>query len=195
MLRRGYAVTSLISDVGLVAGPALAGLLFLITGWIAPLVCGWPRSSRRCSLFPRENVESSVCSRGRCRGCARAVPYPGSSSCPCCSVSRSVSRRSPCRRSPRSGVRARWPARSSPRSPSGACSERIWFGGRRRRGSVIDRYLLAVFLLGVLLAPVGLARGPVALSVLLIAAGLALGPATVSLFETLDVVAPGSGAE
>ena len=46
-----------------------------------------------------------------------------------------------------------------------------------------------------LLAPVGLARGPVALSLLLIAAGLALGPATVSLFETLDVVAPGSGAE
>jgi len=71
----------------------------------------------------------------------------------------------------------------------------LWFGGRRRRGSVIDRYLLAVFLLGVLLAPVGLARGPVALSLLLIAAGLALGPATVSLFETLDVVAPGSGAE
>ena len=60
---------------------------------------------------------------------------------------------------------------------------------------MIDRYLLAVFALGVLLAPVGLARGPVALSLLLIAAGLALGPATVSLFETLDVVAPGSGAE
>ena len=195
LLRRGYAVTSLISDVGLVAGPALAGLLFLITGWIAPLVCGLAALvAAVLSLPPRE------------RGVQRVQPRP----MPRLRESRALS-----------GllvvsvllgiavglaqvavptVAAQW-GESSLAGPLlaalafGSVLGAIWFGGRRRRGSVIDRYLLAVFLLGVLLAPVGLARGPVALSLLLIAAGLALGPATVSLFETLDVVAPGSGAE
>ena len=40
LLRHGYAATSLLLDVGLVAGPALASLLFLVSGWIAPIVCG-----------------------------------------------------------------------------------------------------------------------------------------------------------
>src|SRR5258708_7076625 len=39
LLRRGYALTSLLGDIGQVAGPTLAGLLFLISPWLAPLVC------------------------------------------------------------------------------------------------------------------------------------------------------------
>src|SRR5262249_56594538 len=37
LVRRGYAMTSLIADSGQVAGPALAGLLFAVSVW-APLV-------------------------------------------------------------------------------------------------------------------------------------------------------------
>ena len=195
LLRRGYAVTSLIADIGLVAGPALAGLLVLVTGWIAPLVCGLAALVAAVfSLPPREPGARPVQPRpmprlresrslsgllvvsvllGTAVGLAQvAVPT----------------------------VAAQW-GESSLAGPLlaalafGSVLGALWFGGRRRHRSVIDRYLLAVFVLGVLLAPVGLARGPVELSLLLIAAGLALGPATVSLFETLDVVAPGSGAE
>jgi hypothetical protein len=60
---------------------------------------------------------------------------------------------------------------------------------------VLDRFLLSVFALGVLIAPVGLATNTGTLAVLLVVAGLAYGPATISIFESLDVLAPGGGAE
>jgi hypothetical protein len=60
---------------------------------------------------------------------------------------------------------------------------------------VLERYLLALLALGILIAPVGLATGAGALAPLLVVAGLAYGPATVSIFESLDVLAPGGGAE
>src|SRR5262249_6587169 len=58
-----------------------------------------------------------------------------------------------------------------------------------------ERFLLAVFALGVLIAPLGLATGTGTLAALLVVAGLAYGPATISIFESLDVLAPGGGAE
>src|SRR5580704_7748103 len=39
LLRRGYALTSLLADSGQVAGPAIASVLFLVSSWIAPLLC------------------------------------------------------------------------------------------------------------------------------------------------------------
>jgi predicted MFS family arabinose efflux permease len=71
----------------------------------------------------------------------------------------------------------------------------LWFGGRSWRGRVLRRYLLCVLALGLLLAPLALATTPLALAPGLLVAGLAFGPATVSVFESLDVLAPGSGAE
>jgi MFS family permease len=71
----------------------------------------------------------------------------------------------------------------------------LWFGSRRWRRPVIDRYLIAVCTLGVLLAPVGLAGSTWLLALLLVLAGSGFGPAMVSLFEVLDVLAPGGGAE
>ena len=125
LLRRGYAVTSLIADVGLVAGPALAGLLFLVTGWIAPLVCGLAALVAAVLSLPPARTGSPACAAAADAAAAREPrPLRAPRRVRRCSASRSVSRRSPCRRSPRSGARARWPARSSPRSPSAACSER-----------------------------------------------------------------------
>ena len=46
LVRRGYAITSLISDVGQVAGPALAGLLFALAVWTPLLSAPSGRSSR-----------------------------------------------------------------------------------------------------------------------------------------------------
>ena len=39
LVRRGYAITSLISDVGQVGGPVLAGLLFALAAWSPLLIC------------------------------------------------------------------------------------------------------------------------------------------------------------
>jgi len=71
----------------------------------------------------------------------------------------------------------------------------LWFGARHFHGGVFDRYLVASLALGVLIAPIGFAANPWTLALLLLLAGLAFGPATVSLFEVLDVLAPGGGAE
>ena len=60
---------------------------------------------------------------------------------------------------------------------------------------MLERYLIAVLVFGVLLAPVALATGAATLVPLLVVAGLAVGPAAVSTFESLDVLAPGGGAE
>jgi len=71
----------------------------------------------------------------------------------------------------------------------------LWFGARHWHRAVFDRYLIAAIALGALVAPLGFASGPWSLGLLLLLAGLAFGPATVSLFEVLDVLAPGGGAE
>ncbi len=78
---------------------------------------------------------------------------------------------------------------------AGSVAGALWFGSRSWRISVLDRYLYSVLALGLLLAPVGLATTPGVLAALLVLAGLAFGPATVSVFESLDVLAPGGGAE
>jgi hypothetical protein len=60
---------------------------------------------------------------------------------------------------------------------------------------VLERYLFCALALGLLIAPVALATSTAAMAPLLVVAGLAYGPLTVSTFESLDVLAPGGGAE
>jgi MFS family permease len=71
----------------------------------------------------------------------------------------------------------------------------LWFGSRNWRRSVLERYLLSALTLGLLIAPLAFATSPAALAPLLVVAGLAYGPLTISIFESLDVLAPGGGAE
>ena len=69
-----------------------------------------------------------------------------------------------------------------------------FFGTRSWRGTAPQRYLLTALVLALLLLLLPLAASPAALAGLLVVAGLAFGPATVSLYETIDVVAPRAAA-
>jgi MFS family permease len=195
LVRRGYAVTSLIHDVGQVAGPALAGLLFVVDGWAALPLCG------------AAMILAAVLSVARTGG---EAPRPAPRPMPRLRGNRALT-----------GLlvlsvlvglsvglvqvavptlAASWDA-SSTAGPLlaafalGSVVGALWFGGRSWRGRVLRRYLLCVLALGLLLAPLALATTPLALAPGLLVAGLAFGPATVSVFESLDVLAPGSGAE
>src|SRR5436305_1550126 len=76
---------------------------------------------------------------------------------------------------------------------AGSVTGALWYGSRVWRLDPFERYLRGVLLVGVLVAPAVLAASPAALGVVLFFTGLAFGPATVALFETLDVLVPGSG--
>ena len=195
LLRRGYALTALIGDIGQVAGPAIAGLLFIFAGWSAPVLCGALAVLAATLSVQRtgpggEAVRPRPMPRlreSRGLGALLVVSVFLGSGVGLVQVAVPT-------------VAGHW-GESSLAGPLlaafalGSVLGALWYGTRAWRRAVIDRYLVAVFMLGVLLAPVGLARGPGVLAPLLFIAGLAFGPATVSLFETLDVVAPGSGAE
>src|SRR5262249_753579 len=80
-------------------------------------------------------------------------------------------------------------------SAAGGVSGALWSGTRHWRAPELDRYLAAVLALGLLLAPAAFAGNAAQLGAILLVAGLAFGPATVALFEVLDVIVPGGGAE
>ncbi|MEI8105734.1 MAG: MFS transporter [Actinomycetes bacterium] len=195
LLRRGYAFTSLLSDAGMVIGPAVAGLLFVVAGWVPALVCA--------AAAPL-SAALSVPSASSAAASARPEPMPRlRGNLPLLmllvvSVTVGVAEGLVQVAVPTIAGRSGDEALAGPLLAAfafGSVAGALWFGSRQWRLPVIDRYLGAVLALGVLLAPVGLARTPAVLAGLLVVAGLAFGPATVSLFEALDVLAPGSGAE
>jgi predicted MFS family arabinose efflux permease len=77
----------------------------------------------------------------------------------------------------------------------GSVTGGLWFGRRHWQRPPQQRYLLAVLMLALAVAPPLLAHNPIALAALLLVAGVGYGPATISLFEALDVLAPRKGAE
>jgi MFS family permease len=195
LVRRGYAVTSLINDVGQVAGPALAGLLFVIAGWtVLPLcaaamvVAAVLSVSRAEGEGPRPRPQPMPGLRGN-RALVGLLVLSVLLGAAVGLVQVAVPT-----------MAATWEA-SSLTGPLlaafalGSVAGALWFGSRNWRGRALDRYLISVLALGLLLAPVALATNPPALAFGLLIAGLAFGPATVSVFESLDVLAPGSGAE
>jgi MFS family permease len=195
LVRRGYALTSLLSDVGQVAGPALTGALFVLADWAALPVCA------AAAL-----LAATLCVAGPNAASSRARPKP----MPKLFESRAllgllvvsillgaavglvqVAVPTIAGRSGSDWLAGPLLAAFAGGSVVGA----LWYGSRRWRRSVLDRYLYSVLALGLLLAPVGLASTAGVLAVLLVLAGLAFGPATVSMFESLDLLAPGGGAE
>jgi MFS family permease len=195
LVRRGYAVTSLMHDVGQVTGPALAGLLFVVAGWTALPICGAAMILAAVLSVSRAEDEPA---RPRPQPMPRLRGNTALLGLLVLSVLVGVAVGLVQVAVPT--LAAEWDA-SSTAGPLlaafalGSVIGAVWFGGREWRGSVLRRYLLAVLALGVLLAPLALATGPLALAPGLLVAGLAFGPATVSVFESLDVLAPGSGAE
>jgi MFS family permease len=194
LLRRGYALTSLLGDIGQVAGPTLAGLLFLISPWLAPIVCAAtgllgaalsvPTRDPAHTRVPRP-MPRLFASRALLALLGISIAFGASQGIVQVAV-------------PTAAGRWHHPSLAGPLLASfalGSVLGALWFGTRHWRRPVIDRYLIAVGALGVLTAPAALATNPAALAPLLLLAGFAFGPATVSMFETLDAVAPGSGTE
>jgi MFS family permease len=194
-VRPGYAVTSLLGDIGQVTGPVLAAAVYVATDWAAPIICAAAAVVAAALSVPRaEHLAGPIAPR----------PMP--------SLARSRALRALLAVSVMLGIAvglvqvavpalsARWNDGSLAglllaAFALGSVAGALWYGSRDWRSPVVDRYLVAVLVLGALLAPAALADRPSSLAASLLLAGLAFGPATVSLFETLDVLAPGSGAE
>jgi MFS family permease len=184
LVRRAYALTSIVGDVGLVAAPVLAAVLFVAVPWLPLVACalfavaaavvvvrGWDRSADE-----QEHSGALLLSRGfvvlvvveLALGVALGlveVAVPAAA--------------------------ARWGATAYSgvllaAFAAGSVLGGLWFGRRRWRASAERRYLLAAALLAIALLPPLAANGPALLAALLLVAGLAYGPATISLFEALD---------
>ena len=193
LVRRGYAVTSLLGDVGQVAGPALAGVLVLVSTWAAPLVCG--------AMCLAAGVLSA---NARVYVGVRPVPMPrllASRGFPALlAISIVLGAAVGTVQVAVPTIAGRWHQGSLigvllAAFALGSVLGALWYGAQHWHGAVFDRYLISALVLGALIVPIGVAPNPWSLALLLVLAGLAFGPATVSLFEVLDVLAPGGGAE
>jgi MFS family permease len=195
LVRRGYAMTSLFYDAGQIAGPIVASLTFLVSTWAAAIVCG---------AFALMGALLSLPARAGAEGAARPNPMPSLRRTPALAGLLAVS----IVFGGAQGVvqvavpaaAARW-GHASLAGPllgafaAGSVAGALWYGSRSWRTPVLERYLLATLILGVLLAPAAAAGNAAELGLVLFAAGLAFGPATVAIFEALDAIAPGAGAE
>jgi MFS family permease len=195
LVRRGYALMSLLYDAGQIVGPIVAAAVFLFSSWPGAFICGaFAVCGALLSLPARRHVDADVTPKPMpaLRGNRALVGLLGVSIL--FGSSQGV-------------VQVAVPAASShwghtalagvllAAFAAGSVTGALWYGSRVWRLGPFERYLRAVVLVGVLLAPSAFTRSPAQLGIVLFATGLAFGPATVALFETLDVLAPGSGAE
>jgi predicted MFS family arabinose efflux permease len=195
LVRRGYAVTSLIYDLGQVVGPIVASAFFLVSSWPGALVCGASAMAGAfLSLPAREGLHPDARpapmprfreSRALVGLLAVSIVLGGAQGVVVVAVPAAA---------------GKW-GHASLAGPllglfaAGSVSGALWYGTRHWRAAALDRYLGAVLVLGILLAPAALAGNAAELGAILLVAGLAFGPATVAMFEVLDVIVPGGGAE
>jgi MFS family permease len=195
LVRRGYALMSLLYDAGQIVGPIVAAAFFLFSSWPGAFVCGaFAVCGAFLSLPARRQIDADVTpvpmpslrrSPALAGLLAVSVLFGGSQGVIQVAVPAATAH---WHHGPLAGVLL---AAFAAGSVTGA----LWYGSRVWRLSAFDRYLRAVLLVGLLLVPAVIAENPAELAVVLFFTGLAFGPATVALFETLDVLVPGSGAE
>jgi MFS family permease len=195
LVRRGYALMSLLYDAGQIVGPIVAAAFFLFSSWPAAFVCGaFAICGALLSLPARRQIDADV----------TPVPMPSLLSSPALAGLLAVS----ILFGGSQGVvqvavpaaTAHWHQASLAgvllaAFAAGSVTGALWYGSRVWHLSAFDRYLRAVLLVGLLLIPAVFADNPAELGVVLFFTGMAFGPATVALFETLDVLVPGTGAE
>jgi predicted MFS family arabinose efflux permease len=195
LVRRGYAMTSLIYDAGQIVGPVVASATFLVSTWIGAILCGaFAVAGALLSLPAREGLHPDARphpmpalreSRAMIGLLAVSIVFGASQGIVVVAVPAAA---------------AHW-GRASLAGPllavfaAGSVTGALWYGSRHWFLPALDRFLRATLVLGLLLAPAAFARNAAELAVILFLAGLAFGPATVSVFEALDLIAPGAGAE
>src|SRR5579859_1099266 len=196
LLRRAYALTSVVGDVGLVAAPALAGVLFVWLAWLPLVICALSaiaaalivtRNSRRRSVQGAATATAAtrLLSQGFVRLLAVEVALGVALGLVGVAVPAAATRW---------GVTA-YSGLLLAAFALGSVLGGIWFGQRRWQATPELRYLRAALFLALgLLLPVA-ATSATSRAPLLLIAGLAYGPATISLFEALDNLTTSRAAE
>jgi MFS family permease len=186
LVRRAYTLTSVVGDVGLAAAPALGGLLFVVVSWLPLAVCAISAVaaalvvSRVSAPAVRREARAKI-SSPLLTGVLRvllAVEVALGIALGLVEVA-----------VPATATRwgeTRYSGFLLGAFALGSVAGGIWFGRRDWKSSPQRRYLLAILLLALALAPPIAATGAATLAPLLIISGLAYGPATISLFEALD---------
>ncbi|MCC6831748.1 MAG: MFS transporter [Thermoleophilia bacterium] len=190
-LRRGYALTSLIGDAGMVVGPALAGLLFTVAAWLPLALCG---AAVACAGL----MAGASPPRADDGGPPARLAGPAMTTLVVVSVALGLAMGMVEVAVPAGALHwdvAGWAGVMLGALAAGSIAGGLWFGRRSWTGRPLRRYVLAAGTLGVLIVPLAAATGPAVLGGLLVLTGLAYGPATIALFEALDLVAPGRGTE
>ncbi|MFN8121672.1 MAG: MFS transporter [Thermoleophilia bacterium] len=190
-LRRGYALTSLLGDAGMVVGPALAGLLFALAAWLPLTLSGAAVAAAGLMAGTVPPRPADAASGDRLAG-------PAMTTLVVVSVALGLAMGMVEVAVPAGALEwdvEAWAGVLLATLAAGSIAGGLWFGRRGWTGPPLRRYALAALALGLLILPLAAAGGPLALAPLLLLTGLAYGPATISLFETLDVLAPGRGTE
>jgi predicted MFS family arabinose efflux permease len=195
LIRRGYALTALLADIGQVAGPVVASLLFLVSTTAGCVVC---------ALTGIAGALLSLPARGAAGTPAEPAPMPSLLRSPALlgllAVSVVFGAALGIVNVAVPAAAGRW-GHAAVAGPllagfaAGSILGGLWFGSRSWRTSALDLYLRGALAAGLLLGPAVLAGSAAELAPVLFLAGLAFGPANVAMFESLDVLAPGSGAE
>lgn len=201
LVRRAYALTSLIGDVGLVVAPAIGGLLFVLAPW-SPLALAAVAALAAGALVVRAassggragshegpaaaRVEGSLLRDGEMRTILLVSLALGAA---LGLVEVAVP-----------AAAARWGDEGLSgvllaAFAGGSVAGGLWFGRRDWQASAKRRYLVTVAVLAISLLPPALAGSAATLAPLLVVAGLGYGPATISLFEVLDDAAPERAVE
>jgi MFS family permease len=189
-VRRAYALTSVIGDIGLVVAPALGGLLFVVVPWLPLAVCAISAIAaalvvaRVSATAVRREAKARVAAPLLTRGLKVLLAVEMALGIALGLADVAIP-----------AAATRWGETSYSGFLLGAfalgsVAGGIWFGRRDWKSSPQRRYLVATLFLALALVPPIAATGAATLAPLLIISGLAYGPATISLFEALDTLAP-----
>ncbi len=195
LLRRAYALTSLVGDVGAVGAPALGGVLFVAAPWAPLVVCALGACAAAAAVAgaapPRPPVEGGDPGGSLVAGAAMRTLLVVSVALGAALGLVEVA-------VPAAATRwgdATYSGFLLGAFALGSVGGALWFAGREWRSPPERRYLVAVSWLALGLAPPLAATGSATLAPLLVVAGAGYGPATIALFEALDALAPARATE